>query len=995
MGTKGALGVSGLKTSGNELTYQPGSLTQADNVVFPSKGVAISRRGEYPSTYIDNDSNDANSNRPREIWQWGHHLFISMKSAANAYTLALWEAFDSSPSYHSLGTQTPPEPNVMRMKFAELSKSAYWTTSTGLHTIDTPAGSARSAGIPAPLAFLQDRAAGAGPLTTGLNGNPNATGSWLPKNTAVAARVVIGLKDANEVVRLSKPNGRAVVVNPNDVLVPTGSLVITSNVVTATVTSHNFSVGDYLNLSDSDGGVYTTTNNLVTAITATTIVWAQTHANHASGVDITLTSGKKSVTWNCLLPAGLTAGRHFVQLYRTDPSSGDTIDPGDECFLCFERYITATDISNHYVIIQDSGPSQPPGGPLAINENTGDGIAAGSNERPPLCRDICVWDGRIWGAHTTDSHRLPMRLLGIGSPNGLQANDVVCLNSEAVVLTSVITVFGPTANVLVTLNVLAFAYSVATSYTGSFFRVLMSGGDDGTFGEFMLEENGVGGSALYAATNRTTAFADKLATAISVTAGSTSRLTGVVTVTTGSAHGFVSGDSIMLARNRVHDDANFPKGIKTPITVTGATTFTYAEAGADITMDAAATFYVYALTFKSDNGKQPLRFSKRFEPEAWPLVNFPGGLPDGADVLRIRPTTDASELLVLINSGDTYAISGQYPYYVRRVTGSASLVAADSLVEHANQLYGLTTQGVCTLGGYGISLFNRDVEDDFRALLANIQTSPNVAQYVFGVSYESDHQYQLWIPTDWADAYAKKAYLYHSTGDGWANFAGNRSCGLVFKGWDQLILGEATSNRLLFERKVLGSAFYTSFADGTTTLTVDGDQPSVSNIAVLSSAGVTVGDVVFIDGTYYRVTFVSAGHVAIDGDVSVVDTQPLTAYASIPVAMSFSMEATGIPGVEKHFREIQLHFGTRHFETLTVSFSNEHTASLSTVTVSPGDFVFANPITHLSTLRVSVPTAMHRSALLKVKISTSEALSYFTLLGYSATSEPVSERTGK
>ncbi len=62
MSTKAAISVGGLKTSGNELAFAPGSLTQADNAVIPSKGVMQPRRGQdiygYQGTplYIDNDS---------------------------------------------------------------------------------------------------------------------------------------------------------------------------------------------------------------------------------------------------------------------------------------------------------------------------------------------------------------------------------------------------------------------------------------------------------------------------------------------------------------------------------------------------------------------------------------------------------------------------------------------------------------------------------------------------------------------------------------------------------------------------------------------------------------------------------------------------------------------------------------------------------------------------------------------------------------------------
>lgn len=1002
MSTKGSIGIAGLKTSGNELQFQPGSLTQADNCMLPTKGVIQPRRGQKsPGIFIDNDAGDSGKNRAREMYQWGNHVFVNMRSSnSGVYSLGLFESFiGGGVTYHALGTQTPPDPTVMRMKFAALAKSAYWTTALGLYGIDSPANAARAAGVKAPLEFYQDPTASG---LTGLTGNPNAIGSWMAANTAVAGRMVVGYKDANSVVHPSKPNGRTVIINPADVLAATGNIVILSNVVTATVLAHNFKVGDILNLSATDGGVFTQTNNVVTAITSTTIVWAQAHANHTSGVDITLTSGAKSLQWICYLPAGLTTS-NFVQLNRTSESISAATDPGDECFVAYERFLTATDIANGYVTISDTCPSSQLGAPLATNANTGDGVARGSNERPPLCRDVCVWDGKLWGAHTTDSHRLSMRLLGTGAPGGLQVNDVVCINAVGFTFASVFTQFLPSTNVLAEILTLALSYAIATGRTGTFLRNKMTGLDDGTFGQMTLEEDGVGGAPLYAATSRASAFADRLATVVNVTEASSTRTGGNLVTITAPSHGFSSGDSVMLAAGYLAGDVNFPAGVKGPITVTNTNVFTYAETGSNATM--GGTYFVYALTFKSDNNVQALRYSKPGQPEAWPLPFFPGGLPDGADPLRIRSSPDGYSLLVMLVNGDTYAISGQYPYSTRRVDGTASLVGADSLVEHGGSLYGLTTQGAATISAIGVGVVGRDVEEDTRALSTLLQAYPTSAAYIWAMPYESDRQYQLWLPLVAGDASAKSALVYGSMDAGWTKMSGARTCGFVAKGYDWAIFGDGATNQFIFEQKTFGASFYTSFYDGLSAVfTVNGSYTTIGStvhVYEVSAAGVTAGDIIIIGGTYYRVTAVGGfsnadnSYITIDGSVSVNDLDAMTAYLHYVSTVTFAMEAAGIPGVEKAFREVQLHFGERLFPAIVVNFTNEKDQTAAPVTVVDSTWTYGVPKTGPTTVRVDVPEMMQQSAMLKVSLTLPVVFSYFKLLGYSATSQAGSEKTGR
>lgn len=1002
MATKGVIGIKGYSPagSGNELTVQPGSLLEADHVVFPATAKARSRNGEASLRanafryYVDNDSTDASTNRAETMYQWGTHLLVHHSGGK---VVSFTNVF-SGVTYTLVGTFAAPS-STQRMKFAEMAKSVYWTTSAGLYALDSITGTARAAGLPSPL--------GPRPTSNALSGNPNATGSWFAKNNATAGRAVLGYKDANGVVHLSAAGPRVVQINPADVVVAIGGLVRNANVVTATVTAHNFKVGDILDLTLTGGDVgnFDTTNNVVTSVTSTTIVWSETAGNYTNVAEVTITSGTKSLSWAFYVGSGLSTS-HFLQLYRTLDSGSASVDPGDEMFLAYERYLTATDVSNTYVTISDTTPEDFLGEPLDSNANSGEGVL-GSNDRVPLCRDICTWDGRLWGAQTSDRQSMSLRLLGVGSPNGLQSGDVLLLDAYAIKADggwSLVSQYLASRNVHDTLNNMAVNVNVtggaiALAYA---MRVAMDDAVGSTFGRFNIEALSITASAFYAATTRPSAFAEPLPSAVAVTEASSSRTANVVTITA-TAHGLLTGEYALLSAYTA--DANFPGGRKGPITKINADSFTYAEAGSAVTM--SGEYYVGKAQFVSDNNQQQVRFSRAGIPEAWPLANALGGLPDNAEVLRIKPTPDNGELMVFLTNGDIYAVGGQYPYNVRRADGSASLVAADSLVEHANQLYGLTTQGPAVIGGSGVGLIGGDIEDEWRELVANINNLSTQAN-VWSMSYESARQWHLWIPS--SSGVANRCLVFDSLKKQWSRRTSiQRKCGLVFKGQDIAILGHGDTtnpstgnliaNQLMFERKLFGSSQHLSFADGLFAGRVNGAQSSVSTVTVHNVTPFAVGD--FVDfgatgTTFYRIT---AGNgttsMTVDGTVTVTNNQSAIIYRAIPQTVTFAVDTGQAPGIEKQWREIQLHFGRRHFRSMSATFQTEHAVSTAAVTIAPTDYVFGTIITGVSTVRVEIPASMRQGAMLTVTLAVSEAFMFFDLLGYSMTAEPISERTGK
>jgi hypothetical protein len=62
--------------------------------------------------------------------------------------------------------------------------------------------------------------------------------------------------------------------------------------------------------------------------------------------------------------------------------------------------------------------------PLYTNPRSGDGILQ-ANELPPVAKDTCLFADRMWYANTKHRHQIRVKLIGTGTPDGIQAGDTV------------------------------------------------------------------------------------------------------------------------------------------------------------------------------------------------------------------------------------------------------------------------------------------------------------------------------------------------------------------------------------------------------------------------------------------------------------------------------------------------------------------------------------------------------------------------------------------
>ena len=185
------------------------------------------------------------------------------------------------------------------------------------------------------------------------------------------------------------------------------------------------------------------------------------------------TSATVNLTFD--IPAGVTTN-YFYQIYRTQVSTSlslallNEIDPGDEEQLIIENPVTAADLAAGVIMINDNIPQsfQQQGAYLYTNPVTGDGILQ-SNDPPPICQDIAIFQQSAFYANTRSKQSLELSLLGVenmeygkilsfvpGSlssivnttSNSLVTGDLVVIvgsGNPAVDTTQVVTVLSPTS----------------------------------------------------------------------------------------------------------------------------------------------------------------------------------------------------------------------------------------------------------------------------------------------------------------------------------------------------------------------------------------------------------------------------------------------------------------------------------------------------------------------------------------------------------------------
>jgi hypothetical protein len=697
------------------------------------------------------------------------------------------------------------------------------------------------------------------------------------------------------------------------------------------------------------------------------------------------------VEFRVYIPPGLTTN-NFVRYYRTKMVEEALVEsPGDEYFLVQEHQLTSAEISNGFVDIVDTYPEEILGEPLYTNA-TQDGILA-SNTTPPLSKDVIEFKGHTLYLNTANCQSIDMSMVALPAYGDIiqignryyspHTESVIGATLSRYVLVSTGDLAGDieatVRNLVGAINAAATAGENIAAYATADF-------ENPDVGAFRLTE-----STFYV---RASVPADwyKIP-AKKLWVQSVSRTGSTVTVTTFGSHGFTTADSIAINSMTGTPHGNFAFGNFT-VTVTGATTFTYTQAGSAVTIDDTAQYTAYSAvsgamdTMPMKTGALPngVGISRVNQPEAVPYANFREVGSKGDSILRGAALKDAA---FLFKEDGIWIVTGEgiNSFRFESFDPTTRLIAPESVVVLGNAVYCLTNQGFVRITpDGGVTIISRNFEKNVLDLVAEAGMS-SVTANCWALGYESDRKYIVTWPAA-ITSEATLTWVYNVLTNTWTKWVMPESfnTGLVSTANDKLYF---TSANVARERKTRTHMDYADY-NATITLTKTGSVFSVPLVA-----GVAVGDSLTQSGIA-RILTVTNGATSVitfENDPGMA-SGACVHYKAYEVEVEVTPFTGQDPGKVKQWQELEVFGGpTSRIGSFQVDITTENDDDPRQVEIP---FVLSDQLAweYPNNIRVDVPRNNQRSNQICVGISYKAALEEVPLYGIGILYRVISDRGG-
>lgn len=388
-----------------------------------------------------------------------------------------------------------------------------------------------------------------------------------------------------------------------------------------------------------------------------------------------------------------------------------------------------------------------------------------------------------------------------------------------------------------------------------------------------------------------------------------------------------------------------------------------------------------------------LFYSKKQQPEAVPILNYLRVGSASDPILRIVALRNS--LFIFKQTEGIYRLSGTdaTTFEVNLFDSSAILIAKDTLAVLNNQIYGLFSQGVCSVSETGLRVVSRQIEKTLLELQGQDLTA--VKNYSWAVGYESERKYILHV-IDLAGATStSQAFVLNTFTNAWTRWDVEYGTGFVRPSDDVMYCARTDTNKLAKERK---SYSYLDFADEalTTSITV----VNGTTITLATAEGVAEGDILYQSAELaVTITAVSGNDVTIAYalDFTVAACEIRKGFTSIVEWQPFS---AGSPMLIKRWREAALMFEQRPRDC-SMSFRTDISPAFETVDITSssvgawGTFPWGTQPwggSNLNKLIRTYVTRNHqRASTLTVRWTSTYAYSAFALSGVQLTWNPYGE----
>lgn len=400
-----------------------------------------------------------------------------------------------------------------------------------------------------------------------------------------------------------------------------------------------------------------------------------------------------------------------------------------------------------------------------------------------------------------------------------------------------------------------------------------------------------------------------------------------------------------------------------------------------------------SISSTNERKKNRIYISKSGQPEAVPILNNMDIGTEDAAILRVIKLRDS--LFVLKEDG-VFRITGESisTFTDSTVDSTVILLAPETAIPFNNQIFAYTNQGCVAISDSGVAIMSRPIEID----LLEISTFPDFNSVSFGVSYESDRKYFLFVQKSSDKDYVEQAYVYNSICEGWTRWERNFSCGFVNPRDRKLYMGNSDLGYIYEERKIFKISDY---IDDEIPLTIVSSDDNTVTLA--STTGLEEGWLLKQSGRESTITdVINSTQVEVEDILNWVAGDAV-GYDAIDVEIETAPQTGGNPTILKQYRDAVLFFRNANFNDLDLGIKSDISVHPETITLYPitafpwgvgqwGTFPWGGGDPDVQVIRTLIPRNKQRCHWLAANIKHSTALDYFALAGIGFMLNPMSDK---
>jgi len=405
--------------------------------------------------------------------------------------------------------------------------------------------------------------------------------------------------------------------------------------------------------------------------------------------------------------------------------------------------------------------------------------------------------------------------------------------------------------------------------------------------------------------------------------------------------------------------------------------------------------------------------SKQAQPDAVPLYQY---LDIGSANQPIKRVVALRDSIFIFKDDGIFRITGEtfVSFSVSLFDNTTKLLAPETAVPLNNTVFAMTLQGVVSVSDTGVAVISRPIEQD---LLVAIQY-PAFNDTAFGVSYESDRKYLLFMPNSVNQEFPTICMCYNTFTNAWTRWLLDATAGVIKNTDDKFYYGGKsagyTQGYVYKERKTYSLNDFVDDSWGAQIIAVN--QSGANTLLTLSRSedsvvGYWISQTHPVSGVKINSKIMAVNEVSNVITVYPASTSyttdpefPVSIVKPITCRLKWVANTALNPGMLKHFRDATVFFRQDTYSDLKIGYETNYQpgytyTNVSTIDVGDwgdfgwGDYPF-NGVddTFNQPIRVGVPRQKQKCLWISYSIEGANAFSSFSVAGISSSFEVISER---